>query len=78
MQKHAVVVSRQWQKPEISIDVTDDEIRIAMSLPAFLDALAAEIGNPALVLTQAQLLAKLRAAAEAVVREMKSQTTRVM
>lgn len=70
-----VRISRHWHKPEISIKVTNKEIQIELELADFIRALAAEIGNPAGILTRAQLLAKLEAAAEVVTVAMKKETT---
>lgn len=77
-EKHAVVVSRQWTRPEIRVDVTADGIAIAMSLPDFLTALAAELGSPAAVMTKAQLSRRIEAAAAAVVEHMKGASVPVM
>lgn len=77
-EKSAVIVSRQWHKPEISIDVTQVGIEIALPLDDFLQALAVKYGNPASTVTQAQHLERLRAAAAAVADGMKRETTRVI
>lgn len=69
-----VRISRKWHFPEIAIKVTNHEIGIEMELADFIRALAAEIGNPAGILTRAQLLAKLEAAAELVTVSMKRET----
>lgn len=55
--------------------ITPDEVGLRMGLNRFVDALASEIGNPALILTQAQLQAKLQAAADRIVLNMKLATT---
>ena len=75
MNKSVVVVSRQWKNPKISIDITKEGIAIAMSLDDFLQALAAEYGNPATTLTEFQHLVRLHAAAAVVTDSMKRETT---
>lgn len=49
-----------------------------MSLAEFIEALATEAGNPALMFTEQQLRDRLRAAADRVVLGMKQETARVM
>lgn len=77
--KAVVLVSRELAhgKP-ITIVVKDDVLGIAVALDDFLAELSTAYGNPATTLTQAQHLAKLRAAAAAVVDGMKAETVRVM
>ena len=62
----------------ITVTVADDTIALAVSLPDFLAAVVAELGNPTLILTQAQLLAKLTAAGDAVRLQMQHATASVM
>lgn len=73
-----VVVSRRWNNPTITIDVTADEIAIAMPIEQFLEAAALEVGNPVGILTGGQLRNKLLAAAEVVIDAMKQETRRVI
>lgn len=78
IEKHVVLVSRRWDTKQIAIDVTSDGIAIGMSLDDFLAALVTEIGNPATMLTTAQLAKRVTAAASIVVQGMKDETARVM
>lgn len=79
-----VVVSRRWRAGQmIQINVHrfeegDGGISVTMSLEEFITALAQEAGSPALLLTEAGLLERLRGAAERVVEGMKAETARVM
>ena len=57
-----VVVSKQWHAPQISVGISEDGIRITMPMDDYLQAIVKELGNPATIFTQAQLLAKLRIA----------------
>jgi hypothetical protein len=54
--------------------VACDEVGIRMALGDFVRGLAAEIGNPTLLLTTGQLERQLRAAAGELVRRMKAET----
>jgi hypothetical protein len=76
--KHVVLVSRKWDHPSITIDVSSAGIGIGMSLESFLVALARETKNPALAMTRGQLLRRLVVAAEVVTQSMKDETGRVM
>lgn len=71
-ERHVVVISREWNNPAIQISVTDARIAIAMKLPAFLTALAAELGDEQLT------EARLAKAAEIVCQKMKNETSKVM
>lgn len=77
--KHVVVISKQFNPPApITVDVTHERIKVAMSLDEFLGALVAEIGSPAGLFRQATLEQRLRAAAETVCTNMKQATIPVM
>ena len=79
MNKHIVVISKQWRgDAPIEIDVTDVGIGVSMPLNAFVDALAQEVGNPALLMTVAGLRSRLEGAAAVVCEKMKKETTKVM
>lgn len=64
--RSAVTVSRHWDSPVIKVSVSHEKIEMELGLDDYLVALAAEIGNPATMLTQAALLARMRVAAERV------------
>ena len=68
--KSIVVKARKWNNPQIIAWVNNESIGMGMNLPDYLNALVTEIGNPAFILTQAQLLAKLQAASTIVEAEM--------
>lgn len=79
MEKHVVVISKSWaEDTPILIDVQDTQIAVSMPLEAFMARLAEEAGNPAMLLTAAQLRARLERAAGAVCEKMKRETTKVM
>lgn len=81
MERH-VVIKRAWSDPQISTSVSVDAdkkgIAVRMPLVDFVRELAAEVGNPTLLVTRAALLTRLQAAAELVCREMKQATSKVM
>lgn len=76
--RHVRIV-KDWHSPAISIDVThsNGSLEISMPLTDFVKALAAEAGNPAKLLTVAQLERKLLTAADAVTTKMKQQTAAI-
>jgi hypothetical protein len=76
MNKHAVVISREWTNPEIRVSVTDEGIAVMMTLDRFMEAVVQEAGNPALLLTSDGLRKRLVAAAQTVVDKMKQETRR--
>lgn len=76
--KDVVVITREWHNPQIRVVVTSDAIGISMALDDFVKALALEIGNPTSMLTQAQLMKRLTAAKDQVLRGMKQVTAKVM
>jgi hypothetical protein len=69
--KSVVTVSRKWHEPQIRVWVSQEEIGMSMWLDDYLKALAKEVGNPATLLTNAQLLRVLQKAAINVETEMK-------
>lgn len=78
MNKSKVVVSRQWKNPEITAFVDAQEVGASMSVAQFIESIVEQSGNPAMVMTKSQLTARLQAAAEAVIVEMKRSTAKVM
>lgn len=78
MNKLCVTINRKWNDAEIQAYCTDAEIGVKMALDDFVKAVAVEMGNPATILTKAQLLAKLQEASAKVQAEMKFQTRHVV
>lgn len=76
--KSVVVISRKWHEIPIRAYVTQEEIGMRLWLNDYLQALVKEVGNPALILTQKQLLDKMRAAAERVETEVKQASRAVV
>lgn len=78
MNKEVVLISRNWDKPEIKIQVTDKGIGLEMSLSDFINSIALEIGNPTLLFTTDQLRRNLLDASNKICLENKKLTARVM
>ena len=76
--RDVVVISREWSKPEIKIQVNSNGIALAISLDDFVTALAAEVGSPTLLLTKAQLAAKMDFAKQVVLEKVKQESKQVM
>ena len=67
--KHLVVVSRQWHEPFIRVSLTDLDIKVVMGLEDFAIAVAHEIGaDPE----------KVAATFDKIVTGMKRETAKVM
>lgn len=77
MEKKKVIVSRKWKKPEITITVTDAEIKSEMDFLPFLNSIIEEMGSPTFVMTKSQLFFKLQEAAVTVFNEMKIATKHI-
>lgn len=73
-----VLISKQWNAPQITVGISENGIRIMMPIDEYINALAKEIGNPIGILTQAQMLTKMRAAATAVQMGMQAVTAEAM
>lgn len=73
-----IVVCRKWAHPDIEAYIQSDSVGARMTLDDFVGALAAEVGEPLMILTKKQLLDKLRAATEKVSAEMKQATKHVV
>lgn len=77
-EKEVVVISRNWNNPSISIKVTLDGISLATDLNDFMAALVEEMGNPTMLVTKAQLAARIELARAAVVEKIKAESVKVM
>lgn len=58
--------------------VNADQIVIASEISAFIDALAAEIARPALILSRKRMVKQLHAACAAALEKIKESTAQVM
>lgn len=77
-----VKVSRKWKDPTIAIEVEvardNEEISVKVPLVSFLAEIVAEVGNPALLMTQDGLRKRVFAAAEVLVAKMKGDAKLVL
>lgn len=78
MDKHHVLISRHWHKPNIEVTVNDEKICVRIDLKDFVEGLVQEVGNPALLLTQESLRKKLLKSTETVLEKAKQSTSQVM
>lgn len=78
-----IIVSRKWDNAKISCIVettaivNDAEIKLTIDLASFLASLTNEIGNPAALMTTAQLHARIVKASAEVIAEMKRASVHV-
>lgn len=75
---HALISRELAYSAPITIAIADNVLGIALPLEDFLAELVEAVGNPITLVTKAQLLAKLTAAAGVVTEAMKAETARVM
>ena len=76
--REKVVISRHWNNPEITVTVNADKIVITSDINAFIDALAAEMAKPALILNRKRLIKQLHAAGAVAIEKLKESTAQVM
>jgi hypothetical protein len=74
----ALVISRHWDNPHISVTISDQRISLKMDIDDFLRALALDISSPFAVVTRAQLEKKLKEAASNVVEKAKETSRAVV
>lgn len=60
MDKHLVVISREWHEPFVRVSVTDLDLKIVVTLADFVQAVEAETGISGLGPGVEQVLAKLK------------------
>lgn len=76
--KQIVTITRHWSSPEIAIKISDELISLSISLEDYEKALAEELGNPALLLTNKQLKDKLILASRKVIEKVKEESAKVV
>lgn len=72
-----VVVSRNWDNPNIELFINAASVGARMELYDFINAVLEEVGNPTLLVTKAALNKKISEATAKVVAEMKNQTVNI-
>jgi len=78
MLKSKIVTLRRWDNPAVQTFLDTKTIGASMDLTDFIDALVEEMGNPATLLTKAQLKQKLETASTAVIAELKKSTASIV
>jgi hypothetical protein len=73
-----LITSRKWTSPAIEAFINSEEVGARLDLTAFLDAIVEEVGNPTMLVTKAALRARLEAASEAVLHELRATTKYVV
>lgn len=76
--RHAVVVSRHWDNPNIEINVTREKIELVCSLADFVSALQSEMPHPMKVWTKGRHKREITAAMLRAVEKIKEASSRVM
>jgi len=66
-----IVTGRKWNSPKIYAELLDDGVEMRISFDDFLIALSAEIGSPTFLMTRAGLEARIKAAGERVLAEVR-------
>lgn len=77
MMTSKLVVLRRWDNPNVQVYVSADEISLELPVKSFISALAAEVGNPTMLMTKKQLLDALLKASDRVVGEVKQASVHV-
>lgn len=77
MKKETIVVSRNWNAPDIRVFVSLKEVGAEMNLYNFIDSMLEEIGSPTMMLTKKQLSDKMYEATAKLITEMKRATIHV-
>lgn len=76
--RHAVVVCRHWNNPEITVSVTREKIELVCQLSDFVEALAEEMAHPAKTWTRKGQKDAARAAMLKAVEKIKEASAKVM
>ena len=89
--KQVVSITRHWHSPEIQTRIESRAkghlpgmpgdsgfIEISMDLDDYLEALAAEVGNPTMLLTIDQLKKKIKFCNKTILEKMKAESTKVI
>jgi hypothetical protein len=72
-----VVVSRQWNHPQITAFLDAKEVGAEIDLNDFLTAMLEIIGKPTYIMTREQLKTKVFAAKQTILEELKKATVHV-
>ena len=73
-----LTISRHWDHPRITTDITSESISLKISLDDFVTALEQEIGSVTWTFTKATFHDQIMKAAEAVVAKVKEESAKVV
>lgn len=73
-----VVVCRRWDNVEVKAFVDSEGVGAATDLDDYLKVLVNTIGNPTMIMTKAQLFAKIKLASDTILNEMKTTTVHLV
>ena len=77
-ERMAVVVSRHWNNPDISVTVNRDKIELVCKLDDFVEALTREMGSPMFSFSMKSQKDRARRAMLAAVEKIKEASSKVM
>jgi len=77
-EKLRVVISRYWDRPQITVTVNHEKIELYASIDAFRDAVLTELGPAWKLCTRARLQRKMEQAFYQVIEKVKEASSQVM
>jgi len=78
IRKQAVVISRHWHSPQITVTIRDDSIGLECPLDDFIEALIAEIKSPMMHATRSRQADDIRAVKDVVLGKIKEASAYVI
>jgi hypothetical protein len=76
--KLRVVVSRHWDRPQITVTVNHEKIELFASIDSFREALLTELGPPWKLFTRHRLRRKMERAFVDIIEKVKEASSQVM
>jgi hypothetical protein len=78
IKKQAVVISKEWNNPEIRVTIRDSGIQLECKLDDFLAALATEMTHPLVSFTKTRMVDQMQAAKNSVLDKIKQASIQVV
>lgn len=76
--KFRIVVSRYWNRPQITVTVNEEKIELYTTLESFREAILQEMGSPWKLFTRQRMRAKMEQAFFNVIEKIKEASNAVM
>ena len=76
--KQAIVISRHWHSPNISVILTDESISIECDLDDFLKGLVEELNHPLKTMTKARLIEDIMSCKDIALNKIKQASSHVV